>query len=124
MTKIYNGTAHAVNIFGRDSYTFSAEHRKNIVSGNAAPVISVPKMTPLNAVFKSVKSGEIEGIDVNKSVAVSVDSLPEGFDFYVVSVQFVAACRELNLPTEKLVTVDGIVVNENLQVVGCTAFRQ
>ena len=52
----------------------------------------------------------------------AVDPLPENDDgntMYIVSAMYVAACKELGLPTNMLLTVGQTVVDETGRVVGC-----
>lgn len=52
----------------------------------------------------------------------AVDPLPEDDDgetLYVVSAMYVAACKELGLPTNKLLTIGQTVVDESGRVAGC-----
>ena len=50
----------------------------------------------------------------------SVDDLPQGFDFYVVSNLFRAACLELGVDTSKLAVVDSVVYDEKgIKPIGC-----
>ena len=51
---------------------------------------------------------------------VSVDPLPNEPDtLYIVSAMYVAACKELGLPTDKLLTIGQTVVDETGRVAGC-----
>lgn len=55
----------------------------------------------------------------------SVDPLPNTNDtLYIVSAMYVAACRELGLPTDKLLTVGQTVVDEAGRVIGCVGFNR
>lgn len=65
----------------------------------------------------------VEGVEIpTKSPQkwVSVDPLPEEEDtMYIVSAMYVAACKELGLPTDKLLTIGQTVVDETGRVAGC-----
>lgn len=70
----------------------------------------------------------VEGVEVpTKSPQkwVSVDPLPEGNDtLYIVSAMYVAACKELGLPTDRLLTVGQTVVDDSGRVIGCVGFNR
>lgn len=65
----------------------------------------------------------VEGVEIpTKSPQkwVSVDPLPDEPDtMYIVSAMYVAACKELGLPTDKLLTIGQTVVDETGRVAGC-----
>ena len=65
----------------------------------------------------------VEGVEIpTKSPQkwVSVDPLPNEPDtMYIVSAMYVAACKELGLPTDKLLTIGQTVVDETGRVAGC-----
>lgn len=50
-----------------------------------------------------------------------VDPLPEGGDYYIVSALYVSACRELGLPTDRLLTIGNTVVGEDGRTIRGTA---
>lgn len=57
---------------------------------------------------------------------VSVDPLPSAdeCDYALVSAQYVAACRELGQDTSRLLTIGGVVADEEGRVVGAAWLNQ
>lgn len=87
---------------------------------------------PFSGVMLSAKAEQVDGEPlIVDGVAIptkspqkwtAVDPLPENDDgetLYVVSAMYVAACKELGLPTDKLLTIGQTVVDETGRVCGC-----
>ena len=69
----------------------------------------------------------IDGVEIATRTAqqfTSVDPLPKGYDYYIVSAMYVAACRAVGVSTDHLLTIDGTVVDDNGRVIGCTGFNR
>lgn len=70
----------------------------------------------------------VEGVEIPTESPlkwISVDPLPEGDDpdtMYIVPMYYVAACKELGLPTDKLLTMGQPVVDDTGRFIGCVAF--
>ena len=114
-----NCTPHAINIV--DSAEYNASVRKHIRTSVTKTVkVIAPSGKLLNAKIVRNVADPIDGIPTVKSEYPSVDELPEGADFVVVSAMYVAARRELGLPTEKLLTVGDTVYDsvENPKPIG------
>ena len=67
----------------------------------------------------------VDGVEIPTKTPqkwTAVDPLPENDDgetLYIVSAMYVAACKELGLPTDKLLTIGQVVVDETGRVCGC-----
>lgn len=71
---------------------------------------------------------EISGVDVpvSKIRFTDVDALPDESecDYCIVSAMYVAACRELGVSTDRLLTISTPVVDENGIVIGTVGFNR
>ena len=70
---------------------------------------------------------EIDGIAIPTKTPQtweSVDPIPEDCDYCVVSAMYVAACKALGMPTDKLLTIDGTVVSDDGRILGCVGFNR
>ena len=118
--KFYNGTAHAVNIlrFNEDVFEFKQDIRKWVVRKGAAIEIirSFPQQTMLSLDF-DIQDSAIDNIPIRDRVLTHRDSLPEGYDFYIVSAQFAAAYPN----DDRLLTISDPVYSDpdNPRPVGC-----
>lgn len=56
----------------------------------------------------------------SKQIFTGVDPLPsdDGDTYYIVSAMYVAACKEVGYPTDKLLTIGGTVVDDEGRVIG------
>jgi hypothetical protein len=120
--QIFNGTAHQINIFTLDQCDAS-NPRKLIVLPDQQPCYVIPAGTNLNCV-KSNKpiDGSAFPFPVKGAVDFDdVDSLPYGFDIYVVSNLYRSAYIALGGDPAKLATVDGVVYQDvdNPRPCGC-----
>lgn len=71
----------------------------------------------------------VEGVEVPTKTPqkwTSVDPLPDDTNdtMYIVSAMYVAACKELGLPTDKLLTIGQTVVDDAGHVIGCVGFNR
>lgn len=109
---IYNGTPHIITIISAENTQFNVAQRKTVLTGEKCVIAELPSNGVLSA--KMVKNAllPINGITINQSKFISVDSLPEGFDYYLVSAMFVAACREVGADTSRLLTIGDAVYLE------------
>lgn len=67
---------------------------------------------------------QLNGVDVPVHMASewnSVDPLPapEECDFALVSAMYAVACREFGLDTSRLLTIGGVVVDDDGRTIGC-----
>jgi len=126
--KIYNGTAHQINIYTLDQCD-GANPRKLIVKDGESPIYTIPAGINLNAEKGNayLPTSEKYHFPVKGAVVFhSVDQLPEtedgeDYDIYIVSNLYRAACVELGEDTCKLATVDGVVYSDpsNPRPCGC-----
>lgn len=118
MEEIINGVSHEVVIY--KNTTFKKDIRKN-VGGDIARKFA--KGITLNAYFSESSKTIIDGLEVNIAPkAIKVDELPDKSKYYIVSLQYVTACKELGKDTSHLLTTSGAVVdsNDTSKVIGCT----
>lgn len=115
MTKIFNGTPHAINIV--EGSIFNSSIRK-YTGGNV--VLSLPSNGILNAKINAVDLPAIDTIPVFGKSFVGVDSLPEGFDVYIVSALFASAYLKSGADMSKVFTVaDPVYTNDGNSFLGC-----
>lgn len=116
---IGNFTSHDINVYRIEDVYEDKEKRKLIAKEGSMPYLYIPKdgmlMAYLGESSPSVKDVLFSGMKTFKAV----DPLPGIFDFYVVSFQYLSACRELGMDTSKLAVINGGVYNTELKQVGC-----
>lgn len=94
------------------------------------PVATIPFAGKMLSAKVSQDAAEpicIDGVEIPTRTSqqfTAVDPLPEGYDYYIVSAMYVAACRAIGMPTDRLLTIDGTVVDDDGKVVGCTGFNR
>lgn len=122
--KIFNGTAHAVNLF-HASQCDSTDPRKLIVREGEVPLFTIPAGTNLNCVKENAPAPEGDFPFAVKGAVnfTSHDPIPEGYDIVVVSNLFRSAVLQLGGDTSRLATVDGVVYTDlaNPRPCGCLA---
>jgi hypothetical protein len=116
MTKIYNGTPHAINVVKNATYNSSI--RKHT---GGQIVLSIPSNGMLNA-----KVNTIEARGINDEVPVfvksfsGVDELPEGYDIYIVSAMYASAAARNGVNMSKVYTVaDPVYTEDGNSFMGC-----
>lgn len=115
MTKIFNGTPHAINVV--ENSTFNPSIRKYI-GGDV--VLSIPSNGMLNAKISSTDEPSVEGIPVFGKSFTGVDPLPEGFDIYIVSALYASAAARNNVDMSKVYTVaDPVYTEDGNSFLGC-----
>ena len=126
MLNIINMTPHPVSVVS--GATFDASIRKY---RGGSVVETIPSSGMVSAI--SSKQEEMEPILTEGGVSIPtvsapkwerVDSLPEAPEgtMYVVSAMYVAACRELGLPTDRLLTIGPAVVGDDgRSILGCVS---
>lgn len=120
--KVFNGTAHQINIFSLEQCDQS-DPRKLLVLEGQEPVYTVPAGTNLNCV-KGNADIDASGFPFPVKGAVEftgVDPLPDGFDVYIVSNLYRSAYQAVVGDTSMLATVDGVVYQDraNPRPCGC-----
>lgn len=117
---------HPVNVI-KDA-TFDGSIRKFRGSVKVAEIPYAGFMLSAKAEQVDDEPIVVEGVEIpTKSPQkwTSVDPLPESEDtMYIVSAMYVAACKELGLPTDKLLTIGQTVVDDTGRVVGCVGFNR
>ena len=116
--RIGNFTSHDVNIYKVEDVIEDKERRKLIVKDGREPYLHIPKDGMLMAYLGEDSPSVNDVLFSGMKNFVSVDPLPDNFDFYIVSFQYLSACRELGMDTSKLSVVNGSVYAK-LKQVGC-----
>lgn len=94
------------------------------------PVLTIPfsgRILNAKARQDAAEAIEIDGISIptkTPQIWDSVDPIPEDCDYCVVSAMYVAACKALGMPTDKLLTIDGTVVSDDGRILGCVGFNR
>ena len=125
--KIFNGTQHQINLYKVTDCLILQGGRKLVVKSDAKPVLVIESGTNLNAIKGNAPLPDIFSNSelplVGAVVFTGYDSLPEGYDLYIVSNLYRSAVKELSGSTEKLATVNGVVYDDKdaVRPCGCTS---
>ena len=116
MTKIFNGTPHSINIV-KDA-VFNPDIRKYI---GGTVVLSISSNGMLNANVKTVDLYPISNdIPVFGKLFIGVDSLPDGYDVYIVSAMYASAAKADGIDMKNVFTVaDPVYTDDGNSFVGC-----
>ena len=115
MTKIFNGTPHAINVV--ENSVFNPSIRKH-TGGNV--VLSLPSNGMLNAKITSVDLPDVDKIPCFGKSFSGVDPLPEGYDIYIVSALYASAAARNNVDMSKVYTVaDPVYTEDGNSFLGC-----
>lgn len=115
MTKIFNGTPHAINVV--EGSIFNPAIRK-YTGGNI--VLSIPSNGMLNAKINAVDLPVIDNIPVFGKSFSGVDVLPEGYDIYIVSAMYASAAVKAGMDMSKIYTVaDPVYTEDGNSFIGC-----
>jgi len=111
MTAIYNATPHTINIYIESDTTAIQGGRKLILNAGALPLTVIKSGVPVNCMKQNLPAPDIQSsVPLTGAVVFTAyDSLPAGYDIYVVSNLYRSAVKELGGDTSKLATVDGTV---------------
>jgi len=113
--KIYNGTAHAINIV--EGATLDTSDRK-YKGGNI--IATTPSNGILNANIETVAGEPIGDIPVYNKKIVGYDPLPEGYDAYVVSALYSVAYKAVNPDDKRIyVVADPVMSDDGKTFIGC-----
>ena len=118
MTNIYNATPHTINIYAESDTTSIQGGRKLILDAGALPLTVIKSGVPVNCTKQNLAAPSIQS-DIPLTGAVvftAYDSLPAGYDIYIVSNLYRSAVKELGGDTSKLATVDGTVYDSESSV--------
>ena len=126
MFKIFNGTAHTINIYNLvDTYSTQDGRKLVLKEENVVPVLVIAAGINLNAVKGNLllpNQFVNSGIPLRGGVTFTdYDPLPEGYDIIVVSNLYRSAVKELGGDCSKLATVDGVVYmsESDMRPCGC-----
>lgn len=115
MTKIFNGTPHAINVV--EGSVFNPTIRK--YTGGTV-VQSIPSNGMLNAKVSTVDMPAVNGIPCFGKAFSGVDTLPESFDIYIVSAMYASAAKAAGVDCSKLYTVaDPVYTEDGNSFLGC-----
>ncbi len=115
MTKIFNGTPHAINVV--DGAVFTASIRK--YTGGTV-VLSIPSNGMLNAKVSTVDMPAVDGIPCFGKAFSGVDVIPSGYDIYIVSAMYASAAKAAGVDCSKLYTVaDPVYTDDGTSFIGC-----
>jgi len=120
--KIYNGTAHTINFYRQEDCYAIQNGRKLIKNPGALPFSVFPAGQNLSAqtIVTSAPTGIVSDIPLSGVTQfISVDTLPEGYDLYIVSQLYRAAAKETHGYTANLCTVQGTVYENEEAVRPC-----
>ena len=136
--RIFNGTPHAINIV--EGATFNPANRKfcggqvvRVIPSNGMlnakmETIELPSIMMVDDLFheglddcgNAVLTKNVEEIPVFGKSFKGVDSLPEGFDIYIVSALFASAMQKEGADMSAIFTVADPVMSEDGQTfIGC-----
>lgn len=115
MTKIFNGTPHAINVV--EGAVFAPAIRK--YTGGTV-VSSIPSNGMLNAKITAVDLPAVDNIPVFGKSFTGVDALPDGFDVYIVSAMYASAAAKSGADMTRIYTVaDPVYSNDGNSFLGC-----
>lgn len=115
MTKIFNGTPHAINVVE------GALYNKDIRKYTGGTVVrSIPSNGMLNARLSTSDAPSIDGIPVFDKQFYGVDQLPDGYDIYIVSAMYASAAVRNGINMSKVYTVaDPVYTDDGNSFLGC-----
>ena len=117
MTKIFNGTPHDINIV--DNGNFDPKIRK-FVTINPNVVKRIPSDGVLSSKMVTTQLDPIDGIPVFHKGFTGVDSLPDGYDIYIVSQLYVSGVMSQGGDVSKLYTIsDPVYSIDGKSIYGC-----
>lgn len=116
MTKVFNGTPHAINVV--ENSVFNPTIRK-YTGGNV--VKSIPSNGMLNAKMDTITAGTVDNdVPVFIKSFKGVDPLPEGYDIYIVSALYASAAQKDGADMSKIFTVaDPVYSEDGNSFIGC-----
>lgn len=112
--KIYNGTPHEIKLIKPESAIKNEKIRK-YVSENPTYVGEIPSDGILSA---KIETKHIKGYVYQKQIT-GIDTLPEGYDYYIVSALYASAYKMQNGQNDKLYTVaDPVYTTDGKTILG------
>ncbi len=125
MKKIFNGTPHSINIIDPSSVVFDEKNRK-YVSANPIIVKTIMSDGLLNARLEKRTGEKINGeISTVTTKVVTVDNLPDGYDYYIVSALYLGAAKACGKDTGKFLTIgDPVYSVDGLKPMGTLTLQR
>ena len=118
--KIFNGTPHDIKIIVGS--TFQSAIRK-YTGGEVTKVF--PSNGALNAKIDTVELDPIYGIPTFGKTITGCDTLPEGYDVYIVSVFYATALRTSGANMDKIfIVADPVMSDDGATFIGCRGITQ
>jgi hypothetical protein len=115
MTKIFNGTPHAINVVSGSVFTPAI---RKYVGGDV--ILSIPSTGMLSAKISTIDLPSIADIPVFGKSFSGVDNLPDGYDVYIVSALYASAAKAAGVDCSKLYTVaDPVYTPDGNSFIGC-----
>ena len=116
LVKLYNGTPHNINII-KGAVLDSTDRKWK--GGEVIQVI--PSDGMLSAKINSAQTSTIGDIPVFSKQIQDCQDLPEGYDYYIVSVLYATAYKAKYNNTDKLLVVaDPVMTEDGKTFLGCT----
>lgn len=110
MPEYLNYTDCTVNFIARNELMWNRELEKLVVTiAGYKPVLVLPSVGNLIATYNEVTLFQYNQIRVIKKQLLSVDPLPEGDEYLIVSQQYAQACHKMGMDMSRLLCTDGIV---------------
>lgn len=118
MTKIFNGTPHAINII--DNGIYDPNIRK-FVTDNPIVLVSIPSNGVLSAKIETRDGDPIDGIlPTFKKTITGFDPIPDGYDIVIVSALYASAAMANGQDMSKIFTVaDPVYSMDGKTIHGC-----
>jgi len=115
MKKIFNGTPHSINVVSGATYNKSI---RKYTGGTV--VLSIPSNRMLDAKVNTIDLDSIDAIPCFGKSFSGVDSLPDGYDVYIVSAMYSSASKAAGVDMSKIYTVaDPVYTDDGNSFIGC-----
>lgn len=114
--KILNCTPHIVRFYVDSVYDKKA---RKWIGGTLSMEIPKSKQMLSAHYKKDVPTLVSSKYPINRREIDYVDTPPEGYDYYIVSHQYLSSSRSLGNDVSKLVTPGESVYNESFKIIGC-----
>lgn len=114
--RILNCTPHVVRFYKNSEYD---KKTRKWVGGDLSMEIPRSKQMLSAHYKKDVPTLSDSNYPINRREIDYVDTPPGGYDYYIVSHQYLSSSRSLGNDVTNLVTPGESVYNEDLKIVGC-----
>ena len=125
--KVFNGTPHNIVLYSERDVILGENKKYYLADDSPAQKLVIEPNQALRVTYTQTSDSlDVNGFNVCivKPTVQHIDPLPEGYDMYIVSVQYLLALRELNLDTSNVYTVGPTVLNKEDKIVGSLHLRQ